>query len=77
MKKLLILGPGCPKCQQLARNTEEAAKALGMDYELEKITDIMEISKFGVLMTPGLVVDNQIKSSGKALDVNQIKELLA
>ena len=77
MTKLQILGPGCPKCQQLARNTEEAATALGLDYELEKITDITKISEFGVLMTPGLVVDGRVKSSGKALDVDQIKELLS
>ena len=52
MKKLQILGPGCPRCQQLAANAEAAAKALGIEYTLEKVTDINEIMKFGVMMTP-------------------------
>jgi len=54
MKKLQILGTGCPKCKTLAANTETAAKALGIEYELVKVTEITEIMKFGVMMTPGL-----------------------
>ncbi|HOS99662.1 MAG TPA: thioredoxin family protein, partial [Acidobacteriota bacterium] len=56
MKKIQILGTGCPKCKQLAENAEAAAKALGLEYELVKVTEINEIMKFGVMMTPGLAV---------------------
>ena len=71
MKKLQILGTGCPKCQQLTENTKAAADALGLDYEIEKITNITEITKFGVMMTPALAVDGKVKSAGKLLDVKQ------
>lgn len=76
MKRIQILGTGCPKCKQLAENAETAAKEAGVDYELEKITQINEIMKFGVMMTPGLAVDGEVKSSGKVLSAEQIKELL-
>jgi len=76
MKKLQILGPGCPKCKMLAANTEVAAKALGLDYELVKITDITEIMKFGVMITPALAVDGVVKSAGKVLSPDEIKKLI-
>lgn len=76
MKKLQILGTGCPRCRQLAANAEEAAEALGIDYRLEKVTDINEITKFGVMMTPALAVDGVVKAVGKVPSVEQIKELL-
>ena len=76
MKKLQILGTGCPKCKTLAANTEAAAKALGLEYELVKITDINQIMDFGVMMTPALAVDGVVKSTGKALDAEQIKKLI-
>jgi small redox-active disulfide protein 2 len=57
--KIQILGTGCPKCRQLAENAEEAAKELGLDYELEKVKDINEIMSFGVMMTPALVLDGK------------------
>lgn len=76
MKKLQILGTGCPKCQQLTENTKAAADALGLDYEIEKITNITEITKFGVMMTPALAVDGKVKSAGKLLDVEAIKPLI-
>lgn len=76
MKKLQILGTGCSKCQKLAANTEAAAKALGIEYELIKVTDINEIMKFGVMMTPALAVDGEVKSTGKVLSVDEIKALL-
>lgn len=75
-KKIQILGTGCPKCKQLAANAEEAAKALGIDYELEKVTDINEIMKFGIMMTPGIAVDGQVKASGKVAGVEEIKPWL-
>lgn len=76
MTKLQILGTGCPKCHQLTENTKAAAEALGMDYQIEKITQITEITKFGVMMTPALAVDGQVKSSGKLLDIDTIKTLI-
>ncbi|MBM3861136.1 MAG: thioredoxin family protein [Verrucomicrobia bacterium] len=76
MKKLQILGTGCPKCKTLAANTETAAKALGIEYELVKVTEITEIMKFGVMMTPGLAVDGVVKSSGKLLSPDEIKKLI-
>jgi small redox-active disulfide protein 2 len=76
MKTIEILGSGCAKCQQLYANTEDAAKALGLDCRLEKITDMREIVKRGVMMTPGLIVDGVIKSSGRLLTPEQIKPLL-
>ncbi len=76
MLKLQILGPGCTKCEMLARHTAEAAGELGFDCEIEKVTDIQEIMKYGVMMTPGLVVNGEVKSVGKVLPVNKIKELL-
>ena len=76
MKKLQILGTGCPKCKKLAELTEEAAKSLGIDYEIEKVTDIQEIMKFGVMMTPGLAVDGEVKLAGKVPSINEIKKII-
>jgi small redox-active disulfide protein 2 len=76
MKRLQILGTGCPKCKALAANTEAAAQALGLDYELVKVTDINQIMDFGVMLTPALAVDGVVKSAGKALSVEEIKQLL-
>lgn len=76
MKKLQILGTGCPKCQKLAETAEAAAKALGIEYELEKVTDINDIMAFGVMMTPALAVDGEVKVVGKVPDVDAIKDML-
>ena len=76
MKKIQILGTGCPKCKKLAEFTETAAKELGLEYELEKVTKISDIMKFGVMSTPGLVVDGQVKVAGKVPTVEQLKEML-
>ena len=77
MKKLQILGTGCAKCKKLAENSEAAAKALGIEYTIEKVTEISEIMKFGVMMTPALVVDGVVKVVGKAPDAEAIKAMLA
>ncbi len=77
MKELQILGPGCPKCKKLAENTETAAKDLGIEYTLEKVTDINDIMKFGVMMTPTLAVDGQVKVVGKVPSPDEIKKMLA
>ena len=76
MKKIQILGTGCPKCKALTQNAETAAKELGLEYTLEKVTDIKEIMKFGVMMTPALVIDGQVKTAGKLLNIQEIKEML-
>ena len=76
MKRLQILGTGCPKCKKLAENAEAAAKALGIEYAIEKVTDINEIMKFGVMVTPALVVDGVVKVVGKVPDPETIKALL-
>jgi small redox-active disulfide protein 2 len=75
--KLQILGTGCAKCKALTQATEQAAQALGIDYELEKVTDLKEIVTFGVMQTPALVVDGQVKLAGKVPSADEIKPLLA
>ena len=75
--KIQILGTGCPKCKQLEQNTLIAVNQLGLDFEMEKVTQINDIMKFGVMVTPGLVVDGEVKSSGKLLSVDEIRALLA
>ncbi|MFN3409072.1 MAG: thioredoxin family protein [Limisphaerales bacterium] len=74
--KLQILGTGCAKCNALAQATEQAAQSLGVPYELEKITDLNRIMSFGVMMTPALVVDGQVKVVGKVPNVTELKTLL-
>ena len=76
MKRLQILGTGCPKCKILAEITETAAKDMGIEYELQKVTDISEIMKFGVMMTPALAVDGQVKAVGKVPSPEEIKQML-
>jgi small redox-active disulfide protein 2 len=76
MKKIQILGTGCPKCKKLTENAEAAAKAAGIEFTIEKVTDINEIMKFGVMMTPGLAVDGKVKSVGKVLSIDELKKLL-
>ncbi|MCL4691346.1 MAG: TM0996/MTH895 family glutaredoxin-like protein [Candidatus Hydrogenedentes bacterium] len=77
MKDLKILGTGCPKCQKLAETTEAAAKELGFEYQIEKVTEINKIMEFGVMVTPALVVDGEVKVSGKVPGVDEIKIMLA
>lgn len=77
MKKIQILGTGCPKCRKLAENAEAAAKELAIEYQIEKVTDINEMMKFGVMVTPALAIDGQVKVTGKVADVGDIKEMLA
>ena len=76
MKRLQVLGTGCPKCKKLAENTEAAAKALGIEYEIEKVTDISDIMKFGVMITPALAVDGQVKITGKVPSPEDIKKMI-
>ncbi len=74
--KIQILGTGCPKCKKLAEVAETAAQALGLDFELEKVTDINQITAFGVMMTPALAIDGQVKLVGQVPSVDEMKNLL-
>lgn len=76
MKKLQVLGSGCAKCRMLAEHAEQAAKALGIDYTLEKVTDINEIVSFGIMATPALVVDGEVKVSGRVPSAEAMKSFL-
>jgi len=76
MMKMQILGSGCPKCEQLAANAAGAADSLGIDYEMEKITDVNRIAEYGMISTPALVVDGQVKLSGKVPSPEEIRQLL-
>ena len=77
MKKILVLGPGCANCETLAKVTQQAAEELGIDFELEKLTDIKQFPKYGLMMTPGLVVDGKLKSQGKVPRIDELKSLLS
>jgi len=77
MRTLHILGTGCAKCEKLTANAEQAAADLGIDYKLEKVTQVADIAKFGVMMTPALVVDGAVKVVGKVPGVDEIKAMLA
>ncbi len=77
MKKIQILGTGCPKCGKLAENAEAAARAAGIEYEIEKVTDLNRIMEMGVMITPALAIDGEVKASGKVPSPEEIKELLA
>ena len=77
MKKIQILGTGCPKCKKLAENAETAAKELGIEYEIKKVTNINEIMNYGVMMTPALAIDGEVKIAGKAASVEEIKKILS
>jgi len=74
--KIQILGTGCPKCKTLMANAEEAVRTLGVEARIEKVDKIAEIMRFGVMITPALVVDGEVKAAGKVLSAAQIEELL-
>ncbi|MBW2690890.1 MAG: TM0996/MTH895 family glutaredoxin-like protein [Deltaproteobacteria bacterium] len=76
MKKIQILGTGCAKCNELMANAKEAAVILGESVEIEKVTDLNDIMKFGCMTTPGLAINGQLVSQGKLLKKDQIMKLL-
>ena len=76
MKEIKILGTGCPKCNQLYKLVEQAANEILLDYKIEKVTDIQEITSYDVMSTPALVVDGVVKSAGKIPALDKMKELL-
>ena len=74
--KIKVLGPGCKNCETLEQRTRQALDDLGLDAEIEKVTDYGEIAGYGVLKTPGLVVDEQVVVSGKVPSARAIADLL-
>ncbi len=74
--KIHVLGPGCPKCNQLAESVAQAATELGIEFELEKVSNFDDIMSFGVMMTPGLVIGGEVKSIGRVPSMSEIKEML-
>jgi small redox-active disulfide protein 2 len=77
MRNIQVLGTGCPKCRKLTEAAEEAAKAAGIEYRLEKVTDMQKIIAFGVMATPALVVDGEVKVSGRVPSVDELKGMLS
>jgi len=75
--KIAILGTGCPKCDKLAKETKQAVAELGIDCEIAKVTAVAEIMKYGVMLTPALVVDGEVKVVGKVPSVDEIKTMLS
>jgi small redox-active disulfide protein 2 len=76
MAKIQILGTGCARCQQLTANAEKAVQGLGIAAEIEKVTEIKEILKFQILMTPGLAINGKVKSAGRVPSPEEIREML-
>lgn len=76
MKKIQILGTGCPKCKLLLANAEAAVKSAGIEAQIEKVEKIVDMMKFGVMSTPALVVDGAVKSAGKVLNPDEIRRYL-
>lgn len=76
MKKIIILGTGCSRCNDLMENTEKAVKNLNLDCEVEKVSDLQQIMKYGVMMVPALVIDDEVKLVGKVPSVEELKDIL-
>lgn len=77
MRKIQILGTGCSRCKKLMENAEKAAHELDGDYEVIKVSDLKEMLSFGIMMTPALAVDDEVKSVGKVLSPEEIKKIIA
>jgi small redox-active disulfide protein 2 len=77
MKLVQVLGPGCPKCKKLLRNAEQAVRAAGIEARVEKVSDINAIISFGVMMTPALAIDGEVKLVGHVASPEEIRKLLA
>jgi len=77
MKEVKVLGPGCPKCEKLLSAAKQAVSELGLDCTVEKVSDIGQITKYGIMITPALVVDGEVKFSGKVPSVEDLKKIIA
>ena len=71
--EIKILGSGCAKCEATEKNVKEALAEIGLDVQVDKVTDVMEIAKYGVFLTPAVVIDGKVKSSGKIPNTEEIK----
>ena len=76
MKLVQVLGPGCPKCEKLKKNAEQAVQEAGIEATVEKISDINVITGFGVMMTPALAIDGEVKLVGRVATADEIRKLL-
>jgi small redox-active disulfide protein 2 len=76
MKTIQILGPGCARCKRLEQATAKAASELGIEHQIEKVTDVMRFADFGVMMTPALVVDGEVKVSGRVPSHDELTQML-
>lgn len=76
-RQLVVMGPGCDRCKKLYALTEQAAKELGVPYEINKVTDLRQIAALGVMATPALAVNGNLKVAGRVPSVEEIKKLLA
>ena len=76
MKNIQILGTGCAKCKALAENAQKAVADAGIEARIENVSDIREIMKFNILMTPGLVIDGEVKAAGRVPSPDEIRKLL-
>jgi small redox-active disulfide protein 2 len=74
--KIQILGTGCPKCRRLAENAQKAVDETGLAAQVEKVTDLNDILAFGVMVTPALVIDGQVKTAGKVPSTEEIKTMI-
>ncbi len=74
--KIQVLGTGCPKCKKLEENARKAVEELSLDAEIVKVTSIQEIMDFGVMMTPALVIDGEVKFAGKVPGVDDLKKII-
>ena len=76
MTKIQVLGPGCPKCEQILQNAKAAISEIGIECDIEKITDIQKIIEFGVMVTPALIIDGEVKITGKVPSKDEIIGLI-
>ncbi|MFC1564654.1 thioredoxin family protein [candidate division KSB1 bacterium] len=76
MKKIQVLGPGCSRCEKLAANVKTAIGELGLDIDFEKVTDIMQITSYGVMTTPALVIDGKVIFAGKVPETDELKNII-
>lgn len=76
MKDIKILGTGCPKCNKLEELSKKAAEESGVEFSIEKVKDINKIMEFGVMTTPALVVDGEVKVTGKVPSLDELKKLI-
>ena len=77
MKRIEVLGPGCANCKTLYDRVQRAAQELGLEVEIEKVTDFNVIMGYRIMSTPALVVDGEVKLSGRVPSVEQLKEVLS